>query len=96
MFELYIYYQVSDVHAPELLPLIRELQAAMARERGVVTGLKRRPASELGLQTWMEIYTGATPEFGDALALAAEAAGIAPMIAGRRHTVVFTEMPPCA
>lgn len=96
MFELYIYYQVSDVHAPELLPLIRQLQAAMTRDCGVVTGLKRRPGSEQGLQTWMEIYQRATPGFGDTLALAVAAADIGRLVAGSRHTEVFTEMPPCA
>lgn len=96
MFELYIYYQVSDAHAPELLPMVRQLQAAMARDCGVVTGLKRRPASEQGLQTWMEVYTGATPEFGETLASAVAAAGIARLVAGSRHTEIFTEMPPCA
>ncbi|WP_332878592.1 DUF4936 family protein [Massilia sp. S19_KUP03_FR1] len=96
MFELYIYYQVADVHAAELLPLVRSMQAALARHEDVGTGLKRRPESEHGLQTWMEIYTGTAPDFADRLALAVGAAGIAHLIDGRRHTEVFTELPPCA
>ena len=44
----------------------------------------------------MEIYTGTAPDFADHLALAAAAAGIADLVDGRRHTEVFTEMPPCA
>jgi hypothetical protein len=96
MFELYIYYQVSDADAPRLLALVRDMQAAMAATHGVGTGLKRRPESEGGLQTWMEIYTGAGPALSIALDDAATAAGVAGLVTGRRHTEVFTEMPPCA
>jgi len=96
MFEFYIYYQVSDAHAPRLQVLVRTMQAALAAEHGVGTGLKCRPESDQGLQTWMEIYTGAGPAFGAALDAAADAAGINALVEGRRHTEVFTEMPPCA
>jgi len=93
---LYIYYQVGDAHAATLLPQVRAMQAALAAEHGIKAGLKRRPESEQGLQTWMEIYENAGPAFGAALAAAADAAGIARLIDGRRHTEMFTEMPPCA
>jgi hypothetical protein len=96
MFELYIYYQVGDADAARAVTLVRAMQAALAAAHGVGTGLKRRPASEQGLQTWMEIYTGAGPSFADAVDAAAAAAGIDALVAGRRHTEVFTEMPPCA
>jgi hypothetical protein len=94
MFELYSYYQVSDAQASALLPLVRAMQAALAAAHGVGTSLKCRHDSRQGLQTWMEIYTGAGPAFGDALALAGN--GVAHLLAGPRHTEVFTEMPPCA
>ena len=96
MFELYIYYQVTDAHAVQLLPLVRALQAQLATVHGVGTGLKRRPESDQGLQTWMEIYTDAGPAFGDVLDAAVAAAGLERLVEGRRHTEVFTEMPPCA
>jgi hypothetical protein len=96
MFELYIYYQVTDAHAVKLLPLVRGMQAALALAHGIGTGLKRRPESEQSLQTWMEIYTGTAPGFADQLDLAAAAAGVNDLVDGRRHTEVFTEMPPCA
>lgn len=96
MFDLYIYYQVTDAHAARLLSLVRAMQAALARDEGVVTGLKRRPESAQGLQTWMEIYTGTAPDFADRLTLAVANAGLAQLVDGRRHTEVFTEMPPCA
>lgn len=96
MFELYIYYQVTDAHAVELLPLVRAMQVRLAAEYGVGTGLKRRPGSDQGLQTWMEIYTETGPAFGPALDAAATAAGLDRLVEGHRHTEVFTEMPPCA
>lgn len=96
MLDLYIYYQVSDAQAPGLLAPVRALQAALAATHGVGTGLKRRLDAQPGRQTWMEIYTGAGPQFGGQLDAAVAAAGIDGLVAGRRHTEVFTEMPPCA
>lgn len=96
MFALYVYYQVSDANAPALLAQVRAMQAALARAEGVATDLKKRPDSAHGLQTWMEIYTGAGPRFADQLDDAVRAAAIGRLIDGRRHTEVFTEMSPCA
>ena len=96
MFDLYIYYQVQDGVAASLQKIVTLMQSALAAEHGVGTGLKRRPESEQGVQTWMEIYTGAKPEFGAQLAAASAAAGIDGLVDGVRHTEVFTEMPPCA
>jgi hypothetical protein len=96
MFDLYIYYQVADAVAPGLQAVVRAMQTQLAHEHGVGTALKRRPESEQGLQTWMEIYTGAGPAFGDDLARASAAAGIDSLVEGIRHTEVFTEMSPCA
>ena len=93
---LYIYYQVGDAHAATLLPQVRAMQAALAAEHGIKAGLKRRPESEQGLQTWMEIYTNAAPDFGATLDAAVTAAGVAHLVHGSRHTEVFTEMPSCA
>ena len=95
MFDLYIYYQVTDAVAPSLQTVVRAMQLQLATDHGVGTGLKRRPASEQGLQTWMEIYSGAGPEFGEQLARASAAAGIDGLVEGVRHTEVFTELPPC-
>ncbi|MDQ2819144.1 MAG: DUF4936 family protein [Pseudomonadota bacterium] len=93
---LYIYYQVADAGAAQLLPLVRRMQAALAAHCLVGTGLKRRPASDNGVQTWMEIYDGIDAGFDARLAAAVAAAGIDGLIAGHRHTELFTEMPPCA
>jgi hypothetical protein len=87
MLALYSYYQVGNDHAAALLPQVRAMQAALATVHGVRVGLKRRPESDNGLQTWMEIYDDAA---------ASDAAGIDALIHGSRHTEVFTEMPPCA
>ncbi|HEY0064844.1 MAG TPA: DUF4936 family protein [Telluria sp.] len=92
MADLYIYYRVRDEHAAQLAPRVRAMQAAM----GTAGQLKRRPGSSDGLQTWMEIYSATPAGFEAALALAVHDAGIAPWIAGERHTEVFTDLDPCA
>jgi hypothetical protein len=96
MVELYIYYQVSDANAARLLPVVRAMQASLASGHAVGTSLKRRPGSEQGLQTWMEIYTDADAGFSATLDAAVAAVGIPQLLQGARHTEVFTEMPPCA
>lgn len=96
MVELYIYYQVDDAHAARLLPVVRSMQAALVARHGIGTSLKRRPESEQGRQTWMEIYTGVPAGFSATLDAAVTAAGVQHLIAGSRHTEVFTEMPACA
>lgn len=96
MRDLYIYYQVREADAPALLPRVAAMQAALARQHGVTGQLKRRPETQQGLQTWMEVYPSTGEAFGAALAAAAEQAGLAALIAGARHIEVFMEMAPCA
>ena len=96
MHDLYIYYRVDDAKAAELAPRIRALQAALAASHGVKGQIKRRPGSSDGMQTWMEIYTATSAGFEAALAAAVSDAGVARLIAGARHTEVFTDLSTCA
>jgi hypothetical protein len=94
--DLYVYYRVRDEDAERLLPRVRAMAAALAAAHGVVPQLKRRPGSTDGVQTWMEVYPATGPGFTEALADAASAAELDPLIAGPRHTEVFLDLPPCA
>ena len=57
--QLYVYYTISPTHGQQVLPMLRQMQAALARQ-GVEVSLMRRPEenTENGLQTWMEVYRG--------------------------------------
>ncbi|QGZ37728.1 uncharacterized protein DUF4936 [Pseudoduganella flava] len=98
--DLYVYYRVRDEDAERLLPRVRALQAALAAAHGVAPQLKRRPGSTDGMQTWMEVYPATAAGFTDALAQAVStpdlAADLGALIAGPRHTEVFTDIPSCA
>lgn len=96
MIDLYIYYQVGETDAPALHARVLELQARLAAAHGVACQLKRRPDVCDGLQTWMEIYTGAGPGFDAALDAAVRDAGLATLTAGARHTEVFMDLLTCA
>ena len=96
MFDLYIYYQVSDALAPMLAPRVRAMQAALLAAHGVAGQLKRRPEAREGLQTWMEIYTATPPGFEAELDAAVSSARLAAHITGARHTEQFTDLSPCA
>ncbi|MFD2367943.1 DUF4936 family protein [Pseudoduganella sp. GCM10020061] len=87
MNDLYIYYRVRPANAQALAPLVRGMQAALGSGQ-----LKRRPGEKDGLQTWMEVYPSAGPDFPVRLAAAASDAGLARYIEGERHTEVFTDL----
>jgi hypothetical protein len=94
--DLYVYYRVRDEDADRLLPRVRALQAELAAAHGVAPQLKRRPGSTDGVQTWMEVYPATAAGFADTLAQAVVAADLGALLAGPRHTEVFTDIPPCA
>lgn len=91
MNDLYIYYQVRDSDAATLAPRVRAMQQRLG-----VGAVKRRPQARDGLQTWMEIYPAAGAGFELALADAVRDAGLAELIAGPRHTEIFTDLELCA
>jgi hypothetical protein len=96
MNDLYIYYQVRDEHAAALSLRVRAMQGRLAAERGVAGQLKRRPEAKDGLQTWMEIYPATTDGFDAALSTAVQEAALSELIAGNRHTEIFTDLHTCA
>lgn len=96
MIDLYVYYKVRDADAARLEPLVRALQARLARECGVIASLKRRPGSKEGLQTWMEVYPGVAGPFADRLDAEALNAGLPGLIEGPRRAEVFVEFTACA
>jgi hypothetical protein len=96
MNDLYIYYQVSDADASALSARVRAMQARLLAGHGVAGQLKRRPEAKDGLQTWMEIYPATTDGFDAALAAAVRDASLAELIAGNRHTEIFTDIQTCA
>ena len=94
--DFYVYYKVRAGDAARLAPLVHAMQRRLAHDAGVQVQLKRRPGDHDGLQTWMEVYYGATDGFAPLLAQAAEDAGIDALLAGARHLEIFTDLPPCA
>lgn len=95
MIDLYVYYQVRNENATRLEQRVRAMQAALAERHGVLGQLKRRPETENGLQTWMEIYPAAERGFEDALAAAEQDATLSELIEGKRHTDIFTDLITC-
>ena len=95
MADLFIYYRVPDGHAAQLAPRVQAMQASLAASLGVAGQLKRRPESTDGQQTWMEIYPATGPGFDAALAAAVHDAALSELIAGKRHTEVFTDISTC-
>ena len=91
MNDLYIYYQVRESDAVALSLRVRAMQQRLG------TGaLKRRPQARDGLQTWMEIYPAVGAGFDAVLDEAVRAAALPELIAGPRHTEIFTDLETCA
>ncbi|AXA90870.1 DUF4936 family protein [Massilia sp. YMA4] len=93
MTDLYVYYKVRDADTAPLRERVHALQRELAATHGVAPQLKRRPAAQDGLQTWMEVYPNVGAGFADALEQACARADIAPLLAGPRHNEVFTDLP---
>ena len=96
MADLYIYYRVPDEHAALLAPRVLAMQAGLRDRHGIAGQHKRRPDSTDGQQTWMEVYPGTGAGFDAALAAAVQQAALSDLIAGKRHTEVFTDLSTCA
>jgi hypothetical protein len=94
MIDLYVYYKVRDEHAARLAPLVRALQARVIRPGAA--RLLRRPGSQDGVQTWMEVYPDVPEGFAAELETAAANAGLEGLVQGPRRVEVFMEFPPCA
>ena len=94
--DLYIYYQVPEAALSQAAACVRAIQAALGRGE-----LKRRPGAEDGRVTLMEIYLDTDDGFAAALERRVQAHGLTALLAGARHTEVFTNLPvteslPCA
>lgn len=93
MIDLYVYYKVRSADAAVLAPLVRAMQAQLARA-GAAVQLKHRPQASDGLQTWMEVYPGADDGFDSVVEAAARAAGLDAYTQGPRRSEIFMDLPP--
>ena len=100
MRELFIYYRIRADGAHDALVVAQSMQARLRqRHPGLTARLLRRPDEQDPHPTWMETYAfhqdgenvGVTPLME--ADIVAEAAALAPFLAGTRHTEVFV---PCA
>ncbi|MGZ5198583.1 MAG: DUF4936 family protein [Telluria sp.] len=96
MTDLYVYCKVPAEHASRLEALVRAMQAGLAAAHSTAPQLKRRPEVRDNMQTWMEVYPAVSDSFAEALAQAANEAGLAELIAGARHAEVFMDLTTCA
>lgn len=96
MFDLYVYYKVPEGNAGAMDRRLRIMQAELCAMTGVDGQIKRRRDNPDGLQTWMEVYTGAGEGFEAALCAAVRKADIPQLIDGPRHTEIFVDIEPCA
>lgn len=97
--DLYVYYRVPAANAALLLPRITAMQASLAAHFKLATALKRRPETQNGTQTWMEIYMAlpaeASEDFIAEMELEAQQTGLSGLTEGCRHIERFVDLP-CA
>jgi len=94
--DLYIYYRVLESNADILRQRVLAMQSKLAQQYSIPTALKRRPQEKEQLHTWMEVYPSAPDNFELVLEQAVEAANLAELIVGTRHTEQFLDFSPCA
>lgn len=94
--DLYIYYRVKEADALHLQQQAAAMQDTLAVQIGVAAALKRRPAPEQGLYTFMEVYPAVPADFEGALERAVAQAGLSGLIQGARHIEIFQDATSCA
>ncbi len=87
-----MYYKVGKLQSADLGQQIKVMQQTLATTTGVCTLLKRRPETDAGLQTWMEIYLAVPDDFEATLDRAVSAAGLSALIEGSRHLERFMDI----
>lgn len=94
--DLYIYYKVPGADSAALQACVAVMQQRLARDYGIVTGLKRRPEEKDGRHTWMEIYEAVPEGFEAVLEREVTQSGLASLIDGPRHIEYFLDVSSCA
>ncbi len=94
--DLYIYYRVRVADAEAFRERVLAMQDALARQCGITTALKRRPAAQDDTHTWMEVYLATAADFEEQLERAVAANGLPAFIEGTRHTEQFVDLSLCA
>jgi hypothetical protein len=94
--DLYIYYRVRITDADAFRAKVVAMQDNLAREYGISTALKRRPAAQDGMHTWMEVYLDVAENFETKLEQAVAANRLSSLIDGNRHMEQFLDLSLCA
>jgi len=94
--DLYIYYRVRTTDADAFRAKVVAMQDNLAREYGISAALKRRPAAQDGMHTWMEVYLGVSENFETKLEQAVAANRLSSLIDGNRHMEQFLDLSLCA
>lgn len=98
--DLYIYYRAQAADAALVQGKVTAMQDSLARQYAISTALKRRPAEQDGMHTWMEVYLAvaddAAEDFAAALEVAVAANQLPSLIDGKRHTEQFLDLSLCA
>jgi Domain of unknown function (DUF4936) len=94
--DLYIYYRVRVADTDVFRAKVAAMQDNLARQYGIRTALKRRPAEQDGMHTWMEVYLGVAEDFETKLEQTVAASQLPAFIAGNRHVEQFLDLSLCA
>ncbi|MEO8837552.1 MAG: DUF4936 family protein [Herbaspirillum sp.] len=90
--DLYVYYQVQEIHAGPLRIHLRVLQRDLKQRYQVRSRFMRRAEATHGGQTWMEIYYDVPDDFEAELQRVVAAFRITDLIDGPRQTEHFVEI----
>ena len=94
--DIYLYYTIREADAANARARVDALQRRLAADYNITTGLRRRPETHDGLQTWMEIYPEVPQGFDSVIEQIAAEEGVTALTTNGRHVEYFMELPPCA
>ncbi len=96
--DCYVYYKTAQAQELQIVQQVKMIREHLNTRLNMDlhTNLRRRPAAENGLVTWMEIYHDVTHAFEVALADAVNQTEIMSLIQGQRHAEYFEDAMSCA
>lgn len=94
--DCYVYYKTAQEHELQILQRVKMIQNYVNAQININLRLQRRPSTDNGVITWMEIYCGVPDTFNTVLADVVNQTEILSLIQGQRYAEYFEDAISCA
>ena len=94
--DCYVYYKTAQEHELQNVQRVKMIREYLHTKMHINLRLLRRPDTDNGVITWMEVYREIPDAFAAALAVVVDQTEIMLLIQGQRHAEYFEDAISCA